>query len=304
MWQQLIKLPGIRHFILLTKKVSLPGFDGVPIYDVVTFFGREIMKDVITDRAAAISFSFFLAIFPAIIFVFTLIPYIPITDLQVTLLETINGVLPESVYGLVSETIEDIIKRERGGLLSFGFLAALVFATNGMNAVMNSFDKTYIVFKQRNWLTQRWMALQLTLIVFLVVLLSVAGIIAGRALAAFMIDLLGFEGMFAYYLFQMAKWTMLVLMLFFSFASIYYFGPATKRSWKFFSPGVTLATILSIASSVAFSSYVNNFELYNKIYGSIGTIIALMFWIYINSLVLLVGFEVNASISVNKSLRS
>lgn len=299
-----IRWAPLRRLVIFTKKVSLPGFAGIPVYDVAAFFWKEVVRELITTRASAISFNFFLAVFPGIIFVFTLMAYIPITNMEAVALSTINSFLPKDFHPLVDATVQDIISIQRGGLLSVGFLAALLFATNGMGSIMNTFDKSYRTFRQRGFFHQRWVAMQLTFLLFGVLLCSITAIIMGRYLIELITGYLGLSGNLAYYIIGSLKWVGVVLMLFFSYSVIYYFGPAaTKTTWRFFSPGATLATILSIVSSVGFSFYVNHFDQYNKIYGSIGTLMALLLLIWINSLVLLVGFELNTSIYVNKSIK-
>lgn len=289
----------MRWLARLTKRFSFPGFEGVSIYNVVTFFFNEIRKEDITVRSSALAFNFFLALFPAILFFFTLIAYIPIKNLQTDILSTLTQVMPDEVFKTIQTTVVDIVKRQRGDLLSLGFLSALFFALNGIKSLMNSFDKSHPGFKKRNFFKKHFIALQLTLLISFLILISVILIISGNLLIKWVIHLFHFKKS-ALIALTILRWVIIVAMFFTGISVLYYYGPAVKRKWKFISAGSTLATVLSILTSLGFSYFVNNFGQYNKLYGSIGTVMVLMLWFYFNSLVLLIGFELNASIEVNK----
>jgi membrane protein len=278
------------------RKISLPGFDGIPLYDVGVFFWRSIVEGSITTRASAIAFSFFLALFPAIIFLFTLIPYI-IRNFQVELFLLIEDFLPSNVFYAVEGTIRDILTKERGGLLSLGFFMALIFSTNGLASMMSAFDASLHTFKRRSWTSQRLIAIMLLFILSILITLAIALITGGQ----FSIEYLVRKGFlrvnFTYYLIIIGKWIITISLFFFAFAFLYYFAPAKKTRWRFISPGGTLATILSIFTMLGFSYYITNFGQYNKLYGSIGTLLVVLLLFYLMSLILLVGFELNASIN-------
>jgi len=295
------KLPFINSIIEWAKRVSLPGFNKVPIYNVVVFFFYEVKQDVLPVRAKSISFTFFLAIFPAIIFLFTLIPYIPVENLQNNLIALIQEVLPGNVFQFIDSTIQDIVKKPRGGLLSIGFLLALYISSNGVIGMIDSFDKSNETFVKRNGLTKRWIAIKLTLILFFLLFSSLVLIVIGNKVLGFVLGELNISR-FYLYLFMTLKYIIILLLYFISISTIYYYGPAVKKKWDFMSAGSTLATFLCIAISLGFSFFVNNFGAYNKVYGSIGTIIALLMWLYLNSFSLLIGFELNAAIAYNKNL--
>ncbi|MEO1434691.1 MAG: YihY/virulence factor BrkB family protein [Bacteroidota bacterium] len=300
-WVQ--QLPIIAKVLQWSKKNTLPGLQGVLIYDVTVFMINELHRDVITIRSRAIAFSFLLALFPGIIFLFTLLPYVPIERFDVIMLGFLAEVLPENAYELLQNTIEDLLRIPRGGLLSIGFLLAVIFASNGVFVMLNSFRKMHAVtFKQRSWWMNRLVALKLTAILFGLLVLSISLIIAGRAVINQLLTWMDASGA-AFAALSVLRWLVIFFLFYSAISAIYRYGPPTKEKFKFFSPGAFLATILSILSSILFSLFVNNFGQFNEVYGSIGTLIVSMIWLNINSLVVLVGFELNASIAVNRDLK-
>jgi membrane protein len=279
-----------------TKMVTLPFLDGVPVYNVAIFFWRSIVDGAITTRASAIAFNFFLALFPAIIFLFTLIPYVPIPDFQDELFFLIKSVVPASTFDTIEETLEDIITRPRGGLLSLGFFMALIFAANGIQSIMSAFDSTIHSINRRTLIGQ-WL-ISVVLLLIMLVLLAVAIILVtgGQALLEYLVGHIALLDRFTYTLLNIGKWVIIVALFFFAYAFLYYMAPARKTKWRFISAGGTVATLLSIATLFGFTFYINNFSQYNKLYGSIGTLLIILLLIYFLSLVLLIGFELNASI--------
>lgn len=306
------KLPDkIRHsiqentFINKTLKwsqnVSLPGFGSLPIYTVFLFFFQEIKNGSILNKSASLAYNFILAIFPGIIFLFTLIPYIPIADFQDQLLTLLKIIIPDDAFELISSTLEDIIKNQNRGLLSFGFLLSTFFATNGMTTLMFAFNKSALAEENRSWGKRRLVALFLSFsIVFSITIgvgaFTAAGFLISHLQKNFIYDIPWFWK----FSIKTARWVILFLTYFFSVSFLYKFAPASSRKWRFFSPGATLATLLAILTFSGFAFYINNFSTYNKIYGSIGTIIVIMVWMYLNSLILLIGYELNASIALSK----
>ncbi len=279
-----------------TKRVTLPFFDGVPLYNVAIFFWRSIINGSLTTRASAIAYSFFLALFPATIFLFTLIPYIPIPDFQDELFFLIKSIVPESTFGAIEETVEDIITRPRGDLLSIGFLMALIFATNGISSIMAAFDATVHSINRRTWYGQWLISLVLLIILLFLLSVTIALVTGGQALLDYLVEHTRALDRFSYHLLSVGKWVIIVALFFFTYSFLYYMAPAKKTKWRFISAGGTLATVLSIATLFGFTYYINRFSQYNKLYGSIGTLLIILFLIYLISLILLIGFELNASI--------
>jgi len=278
------------------KRVTLPFFDGVPLYNVAIFFWRSIVNGALTTRASAVAYSFFLALFPSIIFVFTLIPYIPIPDFQDELFLLIKSIVPESTFSAIEGTVEDIITKPRGGLLSLGFFMALIFATNGISSIMSAFDATVHSINRRSWVGQWMISLVLLIILSILLALAIALVTGGQALLDYLVNHVHLFDRFTYYLLSISKWIIILALFFFAYSFLYYMAPAKKTKWRFISAGGSLATVLSIITLFGFTYYINHFSQYNKLYGSIGTLLIILFLIYLISLILLVGFELNASI--------
>lgn len=278
------------------EKVSLPFFDGVPLYDVALFFWRSIVDGSIATRASAIAFSFFIAFFPAVLFLFTLIPYIPIENFQTELFRLLKEVLPQSTFETIEETVTDIIMRPRGGLLSLGFVMALVFSTNGIASMMSAFDATIHSINRRSWISQRVAATYLLIILSVLLFSAIALLTGGEIALSYLKENDILRDSFTIFLLRFGKWIVIILLLFFANSFLYYMAPAKKTKWRFISAGSTLSTFLSILALVGFTYYINNFSQYNKLYGSIGTLLIILFLMYLMSLILLIGFELNASI--------
>lgn len=290
------KFPVITVLIDWSKKIILPGFDRLPVYDVAIFFFRGIQKGALTMRASALAFNFFLAIFPAIIFLFTLIPYIPIENFQKELLIQLKLVLPEEAYILAISTIEDLVNTPHGGLLSFGFILAMYFATNGINAMMDAFNQSVHIAEKRSFFHQQLISILLVFIQSFLLIIAIALLVFGQITLDFLNEKEIIESGINIFLLTAGQWITIAALFYFAISFLYYFGPSIRGKWKFFSAGSTLATILMIIVSSGFAFYVNNFGQYNKVYGSIGTLIVIMLWIQFNSIILLIGFELNASI--------
>lgn len=296
MWNKIIQFivgSVIVSFIIgRSKKIILPGFEKLSIHDVAGFFWSGIMKGSVPMRASAVSFSFFLAIFPSIIFVFTLIPYIPIENFQQRLLGILHDFMPHNAYESTKDTIIDIVTNQRGGLLSIGFVFAIYFSTNGFNALITAFNATYHDIETRSPFQQRIVSLLLLIISTLLLIIAIALIL----LSEIALNKILYKGQFSYYMLLSGRWLILFALFYCLISFTYYLGPSRKTRWKFASAGSMLATVLSVLTSVGFTYYVNHFGQYNKLYGSIGTLIVILLWIYFNSLVVLLGFELNASI--------
>jgi len=278
-------------FIMASRRIVLPGFEGLPLYSVAIFFFKGLYKGSITTRASSLAFNFFLALFPSIIFLFTLIPYVPIASFQDTLFELLKEVMPKAAFEASEDTILDIIKNQHGGLLSVGFISALFFSTNGVSSMIDGFNNTYHAIASRSLLQQRLISLILVLITTLLLVIAIALIIY----SAIILKALPL-GHSSRYLIQIGRFVIVVLLLFMIISFNYYLGPINKKGWRFISAGSTFTTIMCLLTSLGFAWYVNHFGTYNKLYGSIGTLIIVLLWIYFNSIMLLLGFELNASI--------
>ena len=301
-----LKRFGLR-LVVRAKWITLPFFDGVPLYDVSLFFWKSITKGAISTRASGIAFSFFLALFPTIIFLFTLIPYLQIQNFQNDLFLIIKEIVPDSIFTEIQGTIDDIINNPRGGLLSLGFFMALYFSTNGFAAMMAAFDASIHSRTSRTWLKQRLISFLLLIILSILLLATIALLTGGQWLIDYLLNNHILEDRFTYYILTIGRWIIIIALFFFAYSFLYYMAPAKKTRWRFISAGGTMATTLSIMIFVGFGFYINNFSQYNKLYGSIGTLLIVLLLIYLLSFVLLLGFELNASIREakvnNKRLR-
>lgn len=263
---------------------------------VLVVFYKEIIEDDIQSKAQTMAFNFILAIFPGIIFLFTLIPYLPVGDYSAEMLNLMSQSMPSTIFDLMSGTINDIVQRPRGGLLSFGFLLSLFAAMNGTLSMMNAFNHCYKnTTEKRGFLKTRLIAVSLTLLLVLVLIISIFVLNIGEFLIEYLRNI-EYAKTYILDIVNVLRYIILVSMFFFATSLIYFIAPSVNHRWSFFSHGAVLATILNVVASVSFMIYINNFSSYNKLYGSIGSIIAMMLWFYITSLVLLVGYEFNASI--------
>lgn len=284
-----------------TRKVSLPGFKGVSIYHVVKFIYNESQKDDIITRANSVAFTFFLSLFPTIIFVFTLLPLMPIRfDLLDTIRTYGQAALPQEAFNYLMEVVEGIVSIQRGGLQSIGFFLALFFSSSGMLTLMYGFDKSYdLTFKKRNYFKNRLVAIFLTVIIAFIFILSFVLIVFGDKIFSSFLSQFDI-GQLSTYIILLFRYSMIIILIYVSISLIYRYGPSMYKKIPFINVGATIATALSIISSILFAYFINNFGKYNELYGSIGALIVLLLWLEINSLVILIGFEMNASIKVNR----
>lgn len=301
--------PALTRLVEKARVFTLPGLDGIAVYEVYRFFIAEIKANSLSIRSRAIAFSFFLAIFPALTFVFSLIPYIPgINHMDVTIMRFLKQVLPNKetykfIQSFTEPLLKDLANHKRGGLLTGSIFLVLFLTSNGVMAMMSSFDKSYDHYTKRNAFVSRYVALKITVLLLILFLFSTLLIVMGQDFLALLKDLLGVRGWVVALAFNLLRYLILVLMFFFGISLIYYYGPATKKKYKFISAGATVATVLSILVSVGFSYWVSNFNRLNVIFGSIGTVMLLLIWLNINSFVLLIGYEINAGIHYNFTLR-
>jgi membrane protein len=291
------------------KKIRFAKHEDVSLYRIVKSFLHNLQDDDIMDRANGVAFNFILAIFPAIIFLFTLIPYVTRYFPEISresimrFLQELaeSGLMPASMYEVASTTILDIVSNQRGGLLTLGFLFALFLSTNGMLALMRAFNACYKTIENRSALKTRLIATALTVNMAIVLFVTVLLLVVGQLVIEYLLS--NFQNFTSFNLssFEVGllfslRFIVIFITFFLAISTIYYFGPAIHYNWRFFSIGSLIATLLCLAVSYGFSYYITNFGTYNKVYGSIGVLIALMVWVQLITVVLLVGYEINASI--------
>ena len=303
------------------KVVRFPGTK-LPLLDVLSDFFKLFTKGRTIDRAAGVAFNFFVALFPLLLFFFTLIPYIPIPHLYERVMMLIKDFLiPSGTLDYVTETIDGIMNQPHEGLLSISILLCLVFGSSGIVAFFNGFRNVYANYVSdkgltvKGWIIQRLFAIMMLVIIGVLVILSVILIsTGGMALHSLVTNNIIAQGKFLFYLFSILRWIVAIFALCLGIALLYYFGnvrfdehyrkelrhPNRKgkkyREFVIFSPGTILATTLFVVGTVGFNAYISNFSKYNALYGSIGTLIILLLWIWIVAILILTGNDLNSGI--------
>jgi membrane protein len=280
-----------------SKGITLPGFDGVPLYDVAVFFFRGLTQGYITSRAASISYSVFLAIFPFLIFLFNIIPFIPIENFQQSLLGIIQDFMPSLAFESVKETIIDIVTRPRSSLLIINLILTLYFSTNGVNSLIEAFNNTYHALETRSSFRQYLISIAIVLINSFLLIIAIGLITFGSTLLSWLLPYSIQNSFIVVFMLQLLRWLVILGLLLMAISFIYYLAPVRQKSFRFFSAGSMLATCLIVTTTLGFNFYVDNFSSYNALYGSLGTLMIVLVWIYINAISLIVGFELNASIN-------
>lgn len=301
----ILESPPIKPIILWSKRILLPGFEKIPLYDVVTFFLKQTQQIGLNERAASISFNFLMAVPPLLIFLFTLLSYIPGSkSLYTEILVLLNNVIPDdTTYQMIKKVMDDFFAGGTG-TLSFGLLLAIYFSSNATLTIMRTFRKSmlHIEVEDRNFIQVRWSAIRLTAIIILLLLATILIMLTQTVLLKWVTDQLNIEDQWSDLLFNIGHFAVTFLLIFFAIGLIYKYAPHVQKKWKIRSPGAILATVLIMAFTYLFSYWVNNIASYNKVYGSLGSILILMFLVFVNSLVLLIGFELNVSINSLKRL--
>jgi membrane protein len=267
----------------------------MPAFDHVKRVYAKAQRDDIFNGAAALGFYLTLAIFPIMIFLMALVPYLPIADVGEAMMGFLRQVLPPSAMSMFADVLREVTRERRGGLLSFGIVAALWSASTGMYAVMQQLNDVYEVEEKRPFLRARATAVGLTILFGVLVLGAFSLVVLGGVMERYLGDHFGVsQGLLLF--FRVFRWVVIVLALLLAISLVYYLGPNRHHPFKFLSRGSVLAAVLLIAASFGFSLYTSNFNNYSAVYGSIGAVIILMMWLYIVGLVILLGAEINASL--------
>jgi len=324
--EKLLGAHRLNALIHWAKKTSLPGFVNTPLYDIVIFLYHESKREKLIHKVNSLAFSFLLALFPFFIFLFTLIPLLPVQGIKDVLYKELKSFIPDPVEPFLFKTIEDVISTPRNGLLSVSFIMALYFSTNAMQAMMTGFEKTYTqTFLKRNFWQKRLDALRLVMLVAIMVLTSVVVIIFGNEIWSTLVNYFAnqqwvienpvsgegqhwviefiFLQKYSGIGFSIVKWVITIMLFQGLFAAIFRYGPSLKNKIRFFSPGTTLATISSIIISLVFSALINNFGSFHLVYGPIGALIIILLYIQLNCFVIVACFELNASIAIHRDLK-
>ena len=283
-------------FLLYLQRTKLKALQGESIYNVGKYFFRSMFMENLNTRASSLSFNFFLALFPAIIFLLTMIGFLPLYGLKTQFIQELSRVLPKQTFKEVHGTILEILNKQNSGLLSFGFVTTIYFASNAFHLLINSFNRRLPFAKKKNWIQVRGKAIFMTFWISIIIIFALLLLTwAYQSVTYITTHDWPLAGVYAFFI-LLLEYLVLAALFQIGISSIYYFGPSNTKKWRFLSAGSVMATVLGGISTIGFGLYVNNFNTYNKVYGSIGAIIALMILIYINILTIIVGFELNVSI--------
>ena len=291
---KLNKIPIVKQLVVLTKAIKLKTLEGLSLYDILEMYVLGIFKGAFSYRASAIAFSFFMALFPFALFILNLIPFIPLENFQADFLEFVEDGVPPNTYDAIEMILKDIMGTSHQGLLSSGFILSILLMTNGINAILGGFEMSEHITVTRGFFRQYFISLAISLVLSLILIVTVAAIV----IAEVMIQKINIHGYIAdVALIEWSRYIFIILMILVTTSVLYKFGAKETSKISFISYGAVFTTLLIILSSYIFGVYVEKFARYNELYGSIGTLLVLMFYIWINCMVLLLGFELNATIS-------
>ncbi|HBK82745.1 MAG TPA: ribonuclease BN [Flavobacterium sp.] len=293
---KLHKIPVINQLVVITKQFKFKSLaEGLSLYDILELYILGIFKGAFSYRASAIAFSFFMALFPFALFILNLIPFIPISNFQNDFILFIGQNVPPTTFDAIEVIIQDILNNSYQGLLSSGFILSIFLMTNGVNAILGGFEMSEHITVSRGYFKQYLISLALSLILSLLLIVTVAAIVIFEVfiqkvkIQDYLSDSIS--------IIQWGRYIFVILMILITTATLYKYGTKETTQISFFSYGAIFTTLLIIFSSYIFGIYVEKFARYNELYGSIGTLLVLMFYIWINCMVLLLGFELNAAIN-------
>ncbi|MEO0059044.1 MAG: hypothetical protein RLZZ312_691 [Bacteroidota bacterium] len=292
------KIPVIRDVVNFTKKIKLPLLEGISLYELIEMYTVGIIDGDISYRATAISFSFFMALFPFALFILNLIPFIPIDGFQQDFLQFIEESVPPNTFDAIANIINDILNNSQAGLLSTGFLLSIFLQANGINAVLGGFESSKLIVVKRKFFRQYLVALAMSLLLNFILLATVAIIVTFEVFLqkTKIQDVLSDQ----ISLLELGRYASVILMILITVSILFKFGIKRDKSRKFISIGSVFTTILIVISSYFFGIWVIKFSKYNELYGSIGTLLIMMFYIWINCIILLLGFELDATINKHR----
>lgn len=299
------KFPLLRWIINFIKSIKLPGLTGLSLYDLLEMYILGIIHGALTIRASAIAFSFFMAIFPFLLFILILIPYIPIDGFQNDFLSVLNTTLPPTTSDFFNNNIFDNINNQStGGLLSSVFIVSMFLMANGVNAIFSGFQNSYHQQLNRNFINQYIHAIGVSLLLVVILILTIAGLGFIEIYVVHPIyenlDFLDSSSELVWL--NILKFLFFSLMIYIGISVLYFFGNSKLERSSFYSIGALLTMILVILNSFLFSVYIDNFSSYNQLYGSIGALVVLMFYLWLNAIILILGFELNTSLQKLKDL--
>ena len=292
--ERIEQIPILRNLVRPLKRIKLPWLAGLSFYDLMELYVLGIMEGALTYHASAIAFSFFMALFPFALFILNLIPYIPIEGFQLDFLQFVKDGVPPNTYDAIANIVNDILNNSHSGLLSTGFILSIFLMANGLNGILGGFESSKHVLIKRGFLHQYIVALGMSLLLSILLLVTVAIIVVFEVfiqktmIQDVLSDIVS--------LIILGRYAFVVLMILVTTSILFKFGTKHFTGGAFISIGSVFTTILILLDSYVFGIWVIRFSKYNELYGSIGTLLILMFYIWINCMILLLGFELNASI--------
>ena len=272
-------------------RTKLPGLEGLTLYQLVRIYLAGIIEGEVNYKAGSIAFTFFMALFPFALFLLNLIPYIPIDNFQENFLLFVEDNVPPNTYDAIELILIDIMNNSYKSLLSTGVIMSVIFMANGVNAIISGFQSSAHISISRNFFKQYLIAIVLSVLLSLMLLASVAVYLTVEVLMHFSDYPI---------LADIGRNIFVVLMILLTVSILYKFGTKETKHLSFISYGSVFTTLLMSLTSVAFGFYVSKFAKYNELYGSIGTLLVIMIYIWINCMILLLGFELNAAIYTAK----
>ncbi|HKL40262.1 MAG TPA: YihY/virulence factor BrkB family protein [Cryomorphaceae bacterium] len=296
--RQIIGSVSVRKTKIALKRIILPGFGGLSLFQVLQFFLMGLQQGRITNRASAVCFRFILAIPPLLIVFLTLIPFIPIDNFQESIMTYLDRAMPGDTFSLVENTLDDLVNKKQETLISVSFLLTLFFSSNAVQALLDGFSHSYNLDKKHGIVLQYARSFGLLLVFSLTIVLGVILITVSGPVFSYLQDLDVIGGDVVVFFLELAKWILVIILFEIAISVLYRAGHSGK--WRAINAGASFATLGLIIVSSLFAWYVNNFGNYNKLYGSVGTVLVVMLWLYLNTIVLLLGFEINAGIEKAK----
>ena len=294
------KLPLVRPFLKKAHGIILPGLNGASLFEAGKLFYREMDSLKVKEKAAGVTYNFLMAMPPTLLFLFSLLPFLPFKNVEQSIFGIIKLITPNSnIYTNIHDVIKDFMKRQNHSVLSSGIILVLFFASNGVLGLIRCFDKTVLLYKKRNGIRRRWAAIKLTVLLMALSIMALAVLIfQSKDLNPFIHRM--FHSIVAV---KVVSFLILILLVFIAISLIYTYGPSLTHRFRFVSAGSVCATFASVIATSVFFFLVNNFLNYNKVYGSIGTLIAFMVWVWLNTLIILVGYTLNVSLLLSKLSR-
>ncbi len=296
LWKNLNKIRFMKQYFDKAADRTLLWSGGIQLRAVWKNFIRGLDNGFLGVRGSAIAFNFFLALFPALITIFTIIPYIRVENFQELLLNMINTFIPEDSWDMVHHTIKDIILRPRAGLLSFSTFLTLLFTSSGISMMIAAFNNTYHYIEYRPWIRRRMLSFALAILITALLIVTIVLLAFGNIALDYLVENNIVRSDISIVLYQAVRYILIAALMFFAISVLYYFAPAKRKDFQFISHGAAITIILSALATWGFNFYIHNFGRYNYLYGSLGALIIFLFWIYLIAIILLIGFEFNAAV--------